>query len=301
MRNACIAFFLLLAACGGERVPPPPADSTIPPSQPVIPDAPSRAPSGWDERAGPVLLVAGEQPDEVFVVYPEQPEDESDAPEVAEYSGSEATLIGRHGVTGTAILTTAPARTEEAGCSPWPRIAAPGVATPWTVGFVRAAIDAVPGESLGALASRDSLRFVADVARLASTLAGTRRGEHAVSFQGLPFVVKDAARFPTNGGHTAVAHVVRRVNQEANPLEEHTLLILERRDAADRWSIAYSQHSAGHEETVMREELLGVVRLGGRLTLVLALDDGEGVAYALVQRVGDRRWRQVWQSARASC
>jgi hypothetical protein len=113
--------------------------------------------------------------------------------------------------------------------------------------------------------------------------------------------VKDAARFPTNGGHTAVAHVVRRVNQEANPLEEHTLLVLERRDPTDRWSIAYSQHSAGHEETVMREELLGVVRLGGRLTLVLALDDGEGVAYALVQRVGDRRWRQVWQSARASC
>lgn len=302
MRRRCIALLLLAGACGGDQPPPTPADEPRPAPRPTVAGEPARPSSGWDERAGPVLLVAGERPDEAFVIHPHlQGEERPDALEVTDYAGSAATLVGRRGIAGTVTLREAAPPSDEAQCTPWPRLSAPGMSAGWSVGFLRSGIEAIPVESLHAFASRDSARFVADVARLASSLAGMRRGEHAASFDGLPFVVKDAGRFTVDGRESAVAHVVRRVNQEANPLEEHTLLVLERQGAEAPWSITYTDHSVGPEETVTREELLGVVRLGGQVTLVLALDGGGGVGYALVQRQANGRWRQVWHSAPASC
>lgn len=302
MRNACIAFLLVAAACTGDESTPATRGDDAPAPEPSVTGAPARPASGWDESAGPVLLVAGEQPDEAYVIYPHVQGDAGpDTVEVTDHAGAAATLVGRGGVTGTVVLGDAAPPTDDTACTPWPRLSAPGVSTPWTVGFVRPGIEAIATESLHAMAPRDSARFVADVARMASTLAGTRREEGQARFHGLPFVVKDAGVFTAAPLQVGVAHVVRRINQEANPLEEHTLLVLERRGPGDQWRIAYSDHSVGPEETVRREELLAAVRVGGALTLVLALDDGSGVRYAFVQRGASGGWRQTWVSAPAGC
>lgn len=300
MRKACIVLAALAIACRGDEAPAP-GDSA-----PVVVDSPQAGterpvPSGWDERAGPVLLVVGESASDVVVVYPHlQGEEGPDTLDVEDYTGTSATLLGRSGVVGRATLGPARAGADEETCQPWPHAAVnPGVG-PWTVGFVGGSVDAIAVDTLAGFSPRDSARFVATVARLASTLPGTRSGERAESFHGLPFVVRDAARFTEGDVQTAVVHVVRRVNMEANPLEEHSLLLLQRRDGGE-WSVVHARHAVGPEDTVARWELLGAVRLGDLPTLVLAVDGGEGVTYALLQRTGSGAWRQVWRSAQPGC
>ena len=263
---------------------------------------PARVASGWDERAGPVLLVAGESSGEAFVVYPQLQGDAGpDTLDVTDYTGATATLIARRGTVGTVELGGSAPEPEEPTCTPWPRVTIPANTPPWTVGFLRSSVEVVPVDSLHAMPARDSARFVAGIARLASTLAGSRQGENAERFHGLPFVVKDAATFTQGEQRVAVAHVIRRVHLEATPLEEHTLLILERPVTGQQWSVAYAEHAVGPEDSVVREELLGVVRLGKQPTLILVLDSGEGVSYALVQRSESGRWRRVWRSALPAC
>lgn len=299
MRKACIVLLLLSAACDRE-IPPTPVDSVAVAEDTVAAPAPPRASSGWDERAGPVLLVAGERPGDVLVVYPQVPgNDGPDTLDVADYAESSAVLIARRGAVTHVTLGAAP-EVEEGACIPWPRVSTPAGTPSWTVGFVLDSIDVVPLDSVAGMTPRDSARFVADIARLASTLPGIRTGERAESFHGLPFVVQSAARFTHAATETVVAQVMRRVNAEANPLEEHTLLILERKAPAP-WTVAHASHAVGPEETVTRTELLGVVRLGGRLTLLLALDGGEGVSYAMLQRTSAGTWRQSWRSAQPGC
>lgn len=300
MRKACIALLLLAVACGRDE-PPGSADSVTVAGDTATPGAGSAASSGWDEGAGPVLLVAGERPGDVLVIYPQVlGEDGPDTLDVADYAGASATLVSRNGIVGKATLGSA-AELEDSACVPWPRVSTPPGTPSWTVGFVLDRVDAVGVDSVSGMAPRDSARFVADIARRASALPAIRAEEGAESFHGLPFVVNSAVRFTHAGTQVAVAHVMRRVNVEANPLEEHTLLVLERPGDDDQWTVAHSEHAVGPEDTVMRTELLGVVRLRGRLTLVLALDGGDGVAYALLQRSGAGQWRQIWRSAEPGC
>lgn len=300
MRKACIVFAAFAIACGGDDAPP------LGDTPSVVVDSPQAGTerpvaSGWDERAGPVLLVVGDNPGDVVVVYPHlQGESGPDTVDVEDYTGATATLIGRRGVVARVTLVPGRAGGDEDSCQPWPHAALPQGDVQWTVGFVRDSVDAIPVDSLAGFSPRDSARFVASIARLASALPGTRSGERAESFHGLPFVVREAARFMAGDVQTAVAHVVRRVNMEANPLEEHTLLVLERRDG-EQWAVVHAQHAVGPEDTVARWELLGAVRLGGAPTLVLAVDGGEGVTYALLQRTGSGAWRQVWRSAQPGC
>lgn len=300
MRKACIVLFLLAVACGRDE-PPGSADSVTVAGDTAAPGAGPAASSGWDEGAGPVLLVAGERPGDVLVIYPQvQGEDGPDTLDVADYTGASATLVSRNGIVGKATLGSA-TELEDSACVPWPRVSTPPGTPSWTVGFVLDQVDAIGVDSVAGMAPRDSARFVADIARRASALPAIRAEEGAESFHGLPFVVNSAVRFTHADTQVAVAHVMRRVNVEANPLEEHTLLVLERGGGDDQWTVAHSDHAVGPEDTVMRTELLGVVRLRGRLTLVLALDGGDGVAYALLQRSGAGKWRQVWRSADPGC
>ena len=100
-----------------------------------------------------------------------------------------------------------------------------------------------------------------------------------------------------------MAHLSRRVNQEANPQEEQTLLIAERDSGATTgpYALAYAERSFGREEKVVTPEALAGVRLGATPTLVVARDNEDGVVYVLLERTGPRQWRVRWTSAVTRC
>src|SRR6185503_12194737 len=141
-------------------------------------------------------------------------------------------------------------------CTGWPswrltpgaRGSAPSVA-PWSIGFVGATVQPVRLDSIENMTSADSARLAAEVTRLASTLPNSG-GDRLV---GLPFSVLSLWRFRSAPGVEGVtANLVRRVNQEARPFEERTLLIAERDSSRldGRLTLAYFDRAQGTEESV---------------------------------------------------
>ena len=172
----------------------------------------------------------------------------------------------------------------------------------WSVAFVHGRVQPVALDSIESLARPDSARLAADVTRLASMLPD----DTSRTFQGIPFAVRSAYRFPVaNGVQGVVADVVRRLNQEANPLEQHTLLVAER-SAADpqaRFHTVFHERSAGSEETLETSDVLAVLRYGSpvRTAIVLLREGLETSAYELLERDPSGHWRQRWVSVHTGC
>jgi len=259
--------------------------------------------NGWDAAAaGPVLLVAGPSPDEALVFFGAG--GGASAPlDTGAVDQATATLFGRDTSRFTATLEL-PAGNDNAECRVWPlrNLHARGVAGVWSVGFVGQNVIPVPLDSIDALPARDSMALAAEASRLASTVTSNT----SPAFQGLRFTAHDVWRFEVAPGVQALAaHLIRRVNQEADPQEEQTLLIAERDSgsAPDRYQLAYAERSFGKEEQVSTSELVAAVRFGsnGPPTLVVARDGENGLAYALLERTGTRQWRVRWTSELAKC
>jgi hypothetical protein len=147
---------------------------------------------------------------------------------------------------------------------------------------------------------RDSTALVAEASRLASLVTAITDP----SFQGLRFTAHDIRRFEASPGVQAiVAHLVRKVNQEANPQEEQTLLIAERDSGVTSgpYHLVYAERVHGLEEQSTMPEVIAGVRIAGRPTLIVARDSDAGVAYAMLERTGARRWRVRWTSGMTRC
>jgi hypothetical protein len=260
-----------------------------------------------------VLLVAAQRPEAAIVVFPEL-QGEHAAAEVrfdtTALRGSTVTLISRAGAANTAVLGEGTTPGEEEECVGWPmlRVTSPsGAPTSWSIGLVGARLSPIPLDSVGSLSASDSAALVAEVARLASALP-VRDG--AARVRGLPFSVQDVRRFRTPSGlEIIIAHVVRRVHQEANPVEERTLLIAERDSTRQReqrpgrYTLAFHQRAVGPEETLEGSEVLAALttRDASRPVLVVARESEDGVRYSLLERLGRRSWRVKWTSALVRC
>lgn len=272
---------------------------------PTRTDSASVAPStnGWTSAAGPVLLVAGPAADEALV-FLGIPGDGANAPlDTGAVDQATATLFGRDSSRFTATLEL-PAGNDNAECRVWPlrNLRAVGGAGSWSVGFVSPSVVPIPLDSVDALPARDSMALAAEASRLASAVTANT----SLLFQGLRFTAHDIRRFEVAPGVQALAaHLIRRVNQEADPQEEQTLLIAERDSGVTtgRYQLAYAERSYGKEEQVTSRELVAAVRVGsnGLPWLVVARDGEEGLAYALLERSGSRQWRVRWTSGLAKC
>ncbi|MEP6989776.1 MAG: hypothetical protein ABJA80_02520 [bacterium] len=214
---------------------------------------------------------------------------------------AEIVLFGRGGARLTGTLGSAP-RTTDAECRIWPlrnvRAAAPE--NTWAVGFIGADALPLPLDSIDALSSRDSLNLAAEASRLASAVTSPANP----SFQGLRFTAHDIRRFDAAPGIQAmVAHLTRRLNEEANPQEEQTLLIAERDSGVTTgpYHLVYAERTSGLEEATTAPEVIAGLRLAGRATLVVARDGDQGVAYAFLERVAPRQWRVRWTSGLTRC
>lgn len=155
------------------------------------------------------------------------------------------------------------------------------------------------------LAPADSARRAADVVRVASAMSD----DTAAEFRGLPFAVHDAHRFVLpDGTDGVVAELVRHLNEEANPREEHILLILERDSTPaiggpPAYVPAYVERTSGREDDIESWEVLAGVLLGPRRTpaMIVSRDDGDGGSYTLLTRTGPGKWQVAWNSAYTGC
>jgi hypothetical protein len=258
--------------------------------------------SGWTSAMGPALFVQGENRDEAIVLFPAETERTGEATLAAlANSSAEIVLFGRGGTRMTAQLGGAATGTD-AECRVWPlrSIHGEGTDNTWAVGFIATRVSPLALDSIEVLSSRDSLALAAEASRLASVVTATT----SPSFQGLRFAAHDVRRFETAPGIQAiVAHLIRKVNQEANPQEEQTLLIAERDSGVTNgpYQLVYAERTNGLEETTTTPEVIAGVHIAGRPTLVVARDGEEGVSYALLERVGARQWRIRWTSAPTRC
>jgi hypothetical protein len=213
------------------------------------------------------------------------------------------TLFGRDGSRAVATLEL-PAGNDNMECRVWPlrNVRASGRAGVWAVGFVSENVASIPLDSIAALSARDSMTLAAEASRLASAVTANT----APTFQGLRFTANDVRRFEAAPGVQALsAQLSRRVNQEADPQEEQTLLIAERDSGVTSgpYQLAYAERSFGNEEVVRTSEVVAAVRIGssGPPSLVVARESDEGLAYALLERSGTRQWKVRWTSGLAKC
>jgi hypothetical protein len=322
MPNLGRAFLTVLASAVGvvamvscDRASDAPhADSVtaVPPERVSIDSQRPSVPSGWDGTAGPVLLVASERPEAAIVVFPEIQGEYAAAElqfDTATIRGSAANLITRAGHLTRVTLGGGAEPAEDEDCPGWPMLRvspASGTLSPWNIGLLGARLTPIPLDSIGSLSTADSSALVAEVARLASAIPVR---DNSRPLRGLPFSVQDVRQFrATSGNDVIIAHVLRRVHEEANPLEERTMLIAER-DSTDRpnmrgrYVTAFHQRSVGHEETLEGSEVLAalVQRNTSRLILVIARESEGGVRYTFIERVGKAVWRVKWTSALVRC
>jgi hypothetical protein len=298
-----VALPLALWACGrGEPV----ARSDTPAAAAVSPAAPNTAASsdnGWLAAAGPALLVQGATRDEAIALFPVTGDSVAVARlDSVSLSEVPVTLFGRGGSRFSAQLG-APTGEGTDDCERWPlRGFQPSAVTAWSVGFATDRVRPIALDSVAMLSPRDSMMLVAEASRLASSVTAPS----GPSFQGLRFTTEDVRRFEAVPGVQAVvAHLVRRVNQEASPMEEQTLLIAERDSGVTNgpYMLAYAERTSGREDDVVTPEVLAGVRIGVGVppSLIIARDGNEGIAYALLERVGPHQWRVRWSSGITSC
>jgi hypothetical protein len=305
-RRVAVAVVMLvpLAACERARETPPvdtvTAVPTLPPDTAAIP---TRATSAWLRGAGAVLAVPGAGPGDAVIIFPELTD--TTLTDTTRFASSRAEglaleLFDRGGMVTQDTVARMPSHEWTEGCIDWPAAALRGTPLRWTVGFEAGRVRPIALDSIEGFPAQDSSALAATLARLASTLpdsAGSR-------LRGLPFRVRSAYRFALDdGGSTIVADLVRRLPVEANPQEEHTLLVAERDSASAPLRIVHSERRAGAEETVESVELLAAVRVGpdAHPALVLVRVGYETTAYTLLERLGPGRWQTRWRSVTTGC
>ena len=275
--------------------PPVRVDSTTPTPVATTDSTATTPPRNWDSSAGPLLLIAAESPSRAFVIAPDS------ATAAAQLAAiphpASVTLLGRGGTVQTAEL---PAVSDSGACSVATLRAAPPPRS-WSIGFIGGVVAPLPLESIQSFSAADSTSLSATVTRIASALPNDSAGR----FNGLPFVVRTLWRFnAASDVQAVVATLVRQINQEATPLQEHTLIIAERRLTGDTtFSKAYSERSYGPEETIESSDVLAAALLGvnRNAAIILSRDYGDVTAYGLLERGDDGHWRARWTSARRHC
>ena len=276
---------LAMAACDRSR-PGPRVDSAIDTarSAPVA----ARRTTDWSPELGLMLVVPSDSENAAVVLYPDEPSAQLVA-------SAPTTLLSIAG--DTARVTLSLADSQQCGDAAVVRLNGDAPAS-WSVGLLRRSGTLLRMDSIETLPSADSARLAADLARLASALSTHKDSR----FTGLPFAVLAAHRFATDSQQFLLGHLVRRLNQEAAPLEERTLLVAERprSSPAGSYKVTYSQRSEGSEDTAEHFEALGAFRGRRSTLLVIARDQPSATTYEVLERSSNGTWKSRW-SRSLSC
>jgi hypothetical protein len=305
-QRACILIAVsatALSACSEDKPRSPDSAAILPPvvSAPVKP-VPS---TGWEaETAGPVMLLSiSDNSAAALVVLPQMTDSTIGSSPflVDSLSGLPVELFSRDGLSGSTLLTVDSRQSPHEGCLSWPQARLSEIpADPWRMGFVQGVVAPLPLDSTESMGKGDSTFVTRELARLSSLVA---EGDDS-TFRGLPFAVRKAYRFSHKDISVLVGDVIRKIPEEANPREEHLLVLAERAvSSSGSYSPVFHTRVAGAEDAVRTNDILGAVRFvkTGRPALVVAFEYEDGGRVALLQRMNEREWRITWRSAYTGC
>jgi hypothetical protein len=220
--------------------------------------------------------------------------------ELAAMANEPIELFGSRGLAGSSTLQVGSQPGNATGCVSWPTGTLSRTPTAdWRVAFEKGRVIGLPLDSLEKMNSADSARFVRSVLQAVSSLSN----EENPAFKGVPYFVRKGYQLALPSSSVLVAEAVRRINEEANPREEHLLLLAERGANDAGYRVAFHKRSAGAEESLETSEVLAAVRFASsnRLAVVITFDYEDGGKIGLLERVAEGNWRVVWKSAYADC
>lgn len=288
---------LLALACANDRTP---RNDTVPSADsPPAGGAASTPASTWDARAGP--LFAFRSNGTAWLVNPAWGQAQAlDTLTPSSWDPAGQRLTFLDGAAEVGEETVAAARFDST-CAGWPAgtLAGPAPAE-WRVAFPTGRVNGIAFDSLPDLSPADSAARAREGALAASRLPG----DTATAFRGRPFIVRQATRFAVAADMTATLfEVVRLVAQEANPLEEKTIIITESAPAAGEPRIAWHERVVALEEAMPSLELLAVLRLQatGTIALLVRREREAGFVVEWIERLRSGAWRIRWRSALDGC
>lgn len=282
---------LAVVSCAGaallgcdRKEPRRSVDSTVDSAR-TAPVAKRRA-TDWASELGVVLVVPADSDNAAVVLYPDEPSAQL-------LASAPTTLVTITGDTARVRLALADSQQCDAAVV---RLTGEAPAS-WSVGMLGRSGALLRMDSIETLPAADSARLAADLARLASALTMHKNSR----FTGLPFAVLAAHRFASDSMEFLVGHLVRRLNQEASPLEERTLILAERPRSPQgaAYKVTYSQRSEGSEETAAHFEALGAFRGRHATLLVIVRDQPSATTYEVLERSSGGTWRTRWSRSLA--
>jgi hypothetical protein len=169
----------------------------------------------------------------------------------------------------------------------------------WTIALEKNRATGIALDSIEGFTGTDSARLVSDFLTAAAKITD---GTDPV-FRGIPFFVRKGYRLNQPAFSVLIGEVVRRINEEANPREEHLLLIAERNSGNPDYEVAFHARSAGKEESLETSEVLAAIRLvaSNRYAVILTFEYEDGGKIGLLERFAEKNWRLVWKSAYTGC
>jgi hypothetical protein len=278
--SAAAAAVLACVACGRDEQPR--GDSAVDTS--AIPQAAVAAPEDWAGELGQLFVVPSDTDNAAVVIFP-------DFPSARLIASAPITLVNVSGDTLRARAQLVATESEQCGGAPLVELR-DTVTGAWTVGLLGRSVATLRADSIEGMPPADSAKLAADLARIASGLTANQESR----FSGLPFAVLSAHRVDEAERQTVVAHLVRRLPQEASPLEEHMLIIADRPKAPANagWKVSHTERSEGSEDTAEHFQLLAAVRAPDRVMLILARDQLERTRYEILERQALGPWRSRW-------
>lgn len=301
---------ITLGGCRSGETPRIKDSSRIPSPSGAPPAAPRATALAWDADLGRAFAIPDPTARQVLLIDPSFTASaslDSLALDPATWTGASFDLFSNGERIGAAAISGMhlnPGTT----CTGWPVAelsidsTSRATPTPWSVAIPLGRAEAVAFDSLPGLTESDSLNLTIAIARAASTLNDDTSG----TFQGRPFIVRQANRFQLSPDHDGIlAEVIRTVNQEANPVQEQLLLVLEgewrRPDSTLR--VVYRTRAVGLEEDITSIELLVVLRnrRTGIYSLLVRREGTSGWALELIEQATAGRWVLRWKSALSDC
>jgi len=264
----------------------------------------------WDAANGSAIYLPG-QGSVAQVVLPPVVDDSVPRPDSASMPSGAAPasidLFAPSGKVATVSLgeySSANQASVGAGCDAWASVPLRDVSPiglqSWRIALQAGVAQAMPTDSLGSLSQADSAMLVVAINKAAALL----RLDSAGVLGRVPFGVTKAYRLRFAGDVEAVIAVVeRRLNLEASPRVERTVLVLERPPNVKGFSAVWRETQYAAEDDLISVDLLAVVdlRATGRPTVFLGLDFGDGSRVEMLERSAGGIWSLRWSSAYTGC
>jgi hypothetical protein len=234
----------------------------------------------WPAELGAALVIPSDTENLAVVLYPATQTPQLDAQ-------SQLTLLAPSG--DTLRVRVGVSSPDSAHCGDAPIVHLTH-ATPllWSIGLSGAKARQLRSDSLEGLSPGDSLLYSTEAPRRASAVSATV----STRLTGLPFSLTALRRLRFADTTIIAALLSRRVNQEANPVEERTFVIAESAGSSP-FSTVHSDRSDGTEESAAHFDLLGAFKTPSALYLVITTDTPAGSTIEILERSGGA-WRVRW-------